>query len=546
MKTKSLFWGKMLFLLFSLVGMTLFNACSDSDDGDGSGEDTAKTPFSTVRVEAQGETVTGTVDGTNINFAFDKAEDFTTCKLIVDVNSGYKLTYPTDVNKYNMASDASLYFKDAEGKTIKYTVSLSSNALPLVDASKISVEGGYALQVNAATKELVIAYDKNMDRSKVKLNIAAGALMAGATVETTTFDLSDEPATLNIKVAGTNRPYTVKIDYSSIMTNPATFGFTDITSKKLTDEGLQSYITILNATSLKGVPVKNSNAGPDQAWWEAPQTSVEAQKAVLAALGDYADNREKVNIASCDFTIVTIDAAKVKGNIASNDAKNLFAEGLSNLIIMTGCPASEGNILVVDGNVKESVIPWGKKDFRACCGFDNNGKIQFSNATAKNGKLQIVPFFEFKGGANDVLTDDNLLPRAKWVDYIGADWNVKSAASGRPLLVRNGYKTTYKDCAINDGYEEKVGERWMGTEFRCYIGKTYDNKIGLAVSTGVKALNTIQGAYILEKLGWKYVMYLGGSQGGAESFEPTIYIKGQKIAGQEAQAAKYCVTFDAK
>lgn len=42
--------------------------------------------------------------------------------------------------------------------------------------------------------------------------------MAGATVETVVFDLSDEPATVNIKVAGSNRPYTLRIDYSAIMT----------------------------------------------------------------------------------------------------------------------------------------------------------------------------------------------------------------------------------------------------------------------------------------------------------------------------------------
>lgn len=93
-----------------------------------------------------------------------------------------------------------------DGKTVKYKVIVTSNALPIVDSSKITVDGGYKLTVNNATKELVITYDRNMDRSNVKLNFAEGALMAGATVETVVFDLSDEPATVNIKVAGATVP----------------------------------------------------------------------------------------------------------------------------------------------------------------------------------------------------------------------------------------------------------------------------------------------------------------------------------------------------
>ena len=63
----------MLLVLFAILGITLCVSCSDDDDkenGDDGGGTTATTPFSSVKVEADGETVTGSVDGTTITFAF--------------------------------------------------------------------------------------------------------------------------------------------------------------------------------------------------------------------------------------------------------------------------------------------------------------------------------------------------------------------------------------------------------------------------------------------------------------------------------------------
>ena len=138
-------------MLFSILGIMLGVSCSDSDDemGDeGDGGTTATTPFKSVQVEADGEKVQGAVDGTTITFAFDRAENFSGCKLTVEVNTGYQLTYPTDVNSYDMTDDPDLYFKGPDGKTVKYKVIVTSNALPIVDSSKITVDGGYKLTVN--------------------------------------------------------------------------------------------------------------------------------------------------------------------------------------------------------------------------------------------------------------------------------------------------------------------------------------------------------------------------------------------------------------
>ena len=80
-------------------------------------------------------------------------------------------------------------------------------------------------------------------------------------VETVVFDLSDEPATVNIKVAGSNRPYTLKIDYSAIMTPAKDLGFVDITDAAVKEK--YPYITIMRATLLNNVikqkPTKKPN-----------------------------------------------------------------------------------------------------------------------------------------------------------------------------------------------------------------------------------------------------------------------------------------------
>lgn len=57
MKTESLFLKKMLLVLFAILGITLCVSCSDDDDkenGDDGGGTTATTPFSSVKVEADG------------------------------------------------------------------------------------------------------------------------------------------------------------------------------------------------------------------------------------------------------------------------------------------------------------------------------------------------------------------------------------------------------------------------------------------------------------------------------------------------------------
>ncbi len=401
-------------MLFSILGIMLGVSCSDSDDemGDeGDGGTTATTPFKLVQVEADGEKVQGAVDGTTITFAFDQAESFSDCKLTVEVNTGYQLTYPTDVNSYDMTDDPDLYFKGPDGKTVKYKVIVTSNALPIVDSSKITVDGGYKLTVNNATKELVIIYDRNMDRSNVKLNFAEGALMAGAMVETVVFDLSDEPATVNIKVAGSNRPYTLKIDYSAIMTPAKDLGFVDITDAAVKEKN--PYITIMRATLLNNVIKQKPTKKPNPDWWNPNEdypgmTQTEAM-AVLGDLKDPATYPGLENYENVNLTVLTMDAAKVKGRMEIDDRNSLTLSEVKGLVTVTGrAIGSKGNeggrgILYGNNKIYSWQLPWMEKQpeniqFGWHFGFTAEGKLLCDVATTNTGgsktKLQKVIFNE--------------------------------------------------------------------------------------------------------------------------------------------------------
>lgn len=140
-------------------------------------------PFDAISLEIDGETVEGVVVDNTVSFRFTTAENFSAAKLILNVNDGWKLVFPADPDNYDVSTDPNIYFTDPNGKKVKYVVTITSNALPVADGSKVSVEGGYAVAYNVATKAFVITYAAGMDRSKVTLVFGEGALMEGAKVE---------------------------------------------------------------------------------------------------------------------------------------------------------------------------------------------------------------------------------------------------------------------------------------------------------------------------------------------------------------------------
>lgn len=514
-------------------------------------------PFDTISLEADGETVEGVVSGTAVSFSFTTAENFTAARLILTVNDGWNLVFPADPDNYDVSTDPNIYFTDPEGKKVQYTVTITSNALPIVDGSKITVEGGYALSYNVATKAFVITYDKGMDRSEVTLVFGEGSLMEGAQVSNPTLDLSEGPAELTITVGTVSKTFPVSIDYSSVLVDPKTWGFSEIT----TDEQKAKIpsLTVLNATSLsKQVPAPNTGKETHE-WWN--NNGYEDQIAKMGLLGDYDANKAMVDMAACDFTIVTFNERDYKGKIISDATavkSGKAAESVNSLITMSGCPAAWTCWVKSEGTIysKESAGWWtGVKakgtSHGLCFGFDANGKMGLKRITPDPsadifhvlGDFRKASEFGFDYGTK--LDDTSYAPFRDDFKVEGEDWAVTGAAYFNPALVVDGYKVRFADAMANDGDTEVLGQGFNGQRSRCYIGRTIDNKLGLATING-KTMTIMQGAYVLADLGWTDVYYVGGDNYQADAFQPTITVDGAIVAGQEGQMAKYVIAFEAK
>lgn len=171
-------------------------------------------------------------------------------------------------------------------------------------------------------------------------------------------------------------------------------------------------------------------------------------------------------------------------------------------------------------------------DWRGTVGFYEDGHIEFWNAGIRDG---------------------GLVRMTQWVDEAGRDgylasgipWDVVSAASGHPWLVREGHLLTRLEMYWNDsGWETALGEAWNGTRSRSYIGLTYDNKLGVAaVSEGT---GICQAAWLLYKMGWKDVFYVAGSNYLDDGFTPTLKVGGNVVVGKADQVVQYAIAIDVK
>ncbi|MCM1177524.1 MAG: phosphodiester glycosidase family protein [Clostridium sp.] len=542
MKTQFSLWGR--WLSAAVLILPVLFSCEKDPQQSGGKQENSNVPFSSISVTADGETAEGQADhdALSIVFAFSTAEDFSNASLDAVLNSGYTLTYPDNPALYGSYEDKTIYFKTPENKTVKYSVSMTSKALPVIDASKVTVEGT-EISFNLGTKEFVITYAEGMDRSNVHIVFGEGSLAEGAVVEQTSWDLSEGPSTVVVKMNGMEVAYIVRIDYSAVMTSPSSWGFADVTSSAY--EKKYPSLKVYRADALtRQVPARNSGE-ESHVWWNC--SSYEDQIAKCGFLGDYTDSREKVNADFADgseFVIVTFDAAAFGGNLVpgtSPDAVNAS-------VVMTGAPAAASHMLKVDGNMLvSSVDSWWVGPFGTFVGFSSEGKMDISQAAVESGVLKVLPYFSYSdfGNYGERVTDDTYKPRTAYVDYIGEEWNINSAIYINPMLVRNGKALAMADLLINDGDSEVFGEGYNGSRSRSFIGKTLDNKIGLAVVTKGN-FSMQQAAYVLYDLGWTDICYAGGSYWKSDSFVPSIFIDGALVAGIEGSEAECVYAFNAR
>ena len=563
--------------LFSLASAfaavaVLFAACNKVDQPDdqqkpddkpGQEEVYAEVPFETITLTAGAETVEGTIGENSVSFKFAEVEDFTACSYNFEVNKGWTCTWPTDPKNVDLTVDENLVlqFTSPKNAIVKYFVSFTSNTLPIVDASKIKVVGDDAavVEVNNAKKSMKIYFNaQTMTDSNIQLEFQEGALIEGATVANTTFDFSQTLAAEVVIAVGEQQVvYTLKLDKSSLMPNPATLGFSDVTADYTDAEG----VTIFKASAINGVPERQRFYGGSQFVQETPYgpydgwiyMNSDPDKTVWVALGDWTEDRTKVNIDPCEVVVVLLDQTEVAGKMFCADG-GVTAGTVSSLVTVTGHSLAQGDAgLYADGkfyddyasatyvNYQNDLFP------RTAIAFDAEGNFTTATIAYAWGS-----FYKW-----DKIYTDSSLPIA--TDQFSSTIDVTSVAWTCPAPVRGSHALTKDELQFSDcGWEPSFGDAWNGNRARMFAGVTEDGRIGFAAFQGsfgyieelgwedFNGVGTFQGAWLLQKFGFKDVIQIGTAMYGEDNFRPTIIVDGQTVIGDPAQNAAYCIGYDVR
>lgn len=523
----------------------------------------SEVPFETISITAGDETVDGVISGTNVTFSFAAVEDFTACSINFEVNEGWVCTWPTDPANVDLTVDENLVlqFTSPKNAIVKYYISFTSNSLPIADASKIKVAGDPAavVEVNNAKKTLKIYYNQEtMNEAAIELVFEEGALIPGATYEGTAFDFTETLSNpFVIKTSTGDVTYTLKLDKSSLMPNPATLGFSDITADYTDAEG----VTIFKATAINGVPERQRFYGGSQFVQETPYGPYDGwiymnndpDKTVWVALGDWTEDRTTVNIDPCEVVVVLLDQTEVAGKMFCADG-GVTAGTVSSLVTVTGHSLAQGDAgLYADGkfyddyasatyvNYQNDLFP------RTAIAFDAEGNFTTATIAYAWGD-----FYKW-----DKIYTDSSLPIA--TDQFSSTVNVTSVAWTCPAPVRGSHALTKDELQHSDcGWEPSFGDAWNGNRARMFAGVTEDGRIGFAAFQGsfgyieelgwedFNGVGTFQGAWLLQKFGFKDVIQIGTAMYGEDNFKPTIIVDGQTVIGDPAQNAAYCIGYDVR
>ena len=523
----------------------------------------SEVPFETISITAGDETVDGVISGTNVTFSFAAVEDFTACSINFEVNEGWVCTWPTDPTNVDLTVDENLVlqFTSPKNAIVKYYISFTSNSLPIADASKIKVAGDPAavVEVNNAKKTLKIYYNQEtMNEAAIELVFEEGALIPGATYEGSAFDFTETLSNpFVIKTSTGDVTYTLKLDKSSLMPNPATLGFSDITADYTDAEG----VTIFKATAINGVPERQRFYGGSQFVQETPYGPYDGwiymnndpDKTVWVALGDWTEDRTTVNIDPCEVVVVLLDQTEVAGKMFCADG-GVTAGTVSSLVTVTGHSLAQGDAgLYADGkfyddyasatyvNYQNDLFP------RTAIAFDAEGNFTTATIAYAWGD-----FYKW-----DKIYTDSSLPIA--TDQFSSTVNVTSVAWTCPAPVRGSHALTKDELQYSDcGWEPSFGDAWNGNRARMFAGVTEDGRIGFAAFQGsfgyieelgwedFNGVGTFQGAWLLQKFGFKDVIQIGTAMYGEDNFRPTIIVDGQTVIGDPAQNAAYCIGYDVR
>ena len=570
-----------------LAGMFLLGCEKEPENQEG--QTTSDVPFTSVTFTIGDETVEGVVsDDRTITIQFENVEDFTKASMTIELNPGYTLTYPTDLDNVNLAEAPVLNFRAPDNSIIKYNLVIRSYALVIADAAKIqvnSLEPGVGVTFDNAAKQIVITFDKSqMVPEDITLTFNEGALQSDATVQDTAFDFSkglEQP--LIFTIGDQQREYSVRLDVSNVIPyTPRSIGFTDETSQWVNTEEYP-YIEVYR-TSAPGIPVplfclNNCWMGENPHDWdtscyidadgdgvaESPDYEYTNAHDGFSFMGDWEEGRPTM-MCTGEFLIVTFDQNKVTGSIVSDAGMTLDVNDMTSLISVSGARTQteqskidqsqrtiyvDGSYIYQELNVSEDETN-GQPEYRGALGFDADGRICFTTMIPTDPPTQIP--------LNLTQEKPDL--------SVATPWEIEDAVTSMPFAYRDGYALSFRDVFHNDffdGWYEAFGYGWNSFyNARAVIGRTYDNKIGIALTgPGAEAYdNQPEGydcrpigysypqiCYILSQLGWRDVFPIYFNSGTSGTLANNIKLNGQLLMTYDDPAAlttksSYCICFD--
>ena len=566
-----------------MTGLFLLGCEKEPEQG---GQDTSGVPFSSVKFTIGKETVEGVVSDRTITIQFQEVEDFTSASMTIELNPGYTLTYPTDLDNVNLSEAPVLNFRAPDNSIVKYTIVVRSFALLIADASLISVnslEPGQNVSFDNAAKQIVVKFDKaQMKPEDITLTFNEGALQSETTAqEDLTFDFTEglvQP--LVFTVGDQETEYSVKLDVTSVIPYTArSIGFTDETSSYIS-EAENLYGIEVYRTNAPGIPVPlfclttcwmgenpfpwdaNCQVDPDGDGVKESDNDYLNTQDGFSFMGDWTADRRTM-MCTGEFLIVTFDQNSVVGNIVSDQGLSLDVNDMTNLIAVSGArTAEEGNeddvqrTIYVDGSYiyQEKDPASGEPEYRGALGFDAGGKMHFTTMIPTDSPTQIP--------LNLTQEKPDL--------SAATPWEIEDAVTSMPFAYRDGYALEFRDVFHNDYYDGWYGAFGYGWNSfypgRAVIGRTYDNKIGIAiVKPGYDVYDNQpegydcrpvgysypQMCYILSQLGWRDVFPLFFNSTEAGNLECNIKLNGQLLMNYDnpkdfVKTSSYCICFDPK
>lgn len=527
----------------------------------------SENPVKAISVTSGTETVAGVVSTTEktINFTFNNAEDFSSCDVTLELNEGWTLNYPTELKGVNLQDTPVFRFADHNNAVVRYTVDFSSNAFPIVDASKIQVKGlnaGEAITVDNTTKTISIKFnEETMDFNNIELVFNEGALQNGVVLpENLIFDFAQGNSHELIFKLGGDRVYKVVLDVTAyVTTTPEQMGFMDVSSNFVNAD--QSYIKVYSAAKIANVPVfllesadwsnwagswiKGGGWPSENAWYNGNNAGDD----LYAFPGDWASDRPTMNCFG-NIAIVTVDAGKVAADLKSA-SNGVDPTSVNSAVVTSGWVnkhESQVSYLVRDNGTTVNTPESGCEAAYRSSVLVKDGVVSLATAGEKADGFYVIPFQSELPDVNAILNAANEKIEAPDIAWVQA-WGV-----------RDGKAMGYNDYINNDGtqYMHAPGVFGMGYEgiyrVRNLVGTTYDGKLAFMINEGgafsgdgvgglehngysgyaddfrFKGYSLKQLLWIAQKLGWRNAAVLGSVfEEVSSTFCPSLLVNGKSV-----------------